>query len=184
MSDQSSPKPPSNQRFNPWPWGVAALLLVVVSVNLYVWRLASDRAPIVDDPSYYQLGVTHQKQIDRRAASRALGWRARYEWSASELSLWLLNAQGQAVEGMSGALELKRADTTRSDLKVPLTMSQPGVYRADLSGQIGGLHSYQVTLSKTREGASAGEASLEWLDAGSVTLSPAPASSQNKPEER
>jgi nitrogen fixation protein FixH len=171
MSESITPNTSAQRSFNPWPWGIAALLFTVVAVNLYVWRLASRNAPIVDDASYYQLGVEYQQEIDRRNASAALGWRAHYEWSAEGVSLWLLNREGKAVEGLTGELELKRADTRASDLKAPLSSSRPGVYEAKLKGHLGGLHSYRVTLSQPEQ--AQGEQSQGeqvWLDVGSVTL--------------
>lgn len=155
-------------RVSPWPWAVGALLAAVVGVNLYVLQLARRNAPVIAEEGYYQLGVAHQGRIDARRAARALGWRAEYSWAPDRLTLTLTDPEGRGVEGLAGALALRRADTALEDAAPPLAPLGAGRYEALLPPGRGGLYSFRVWLRGAR-GA--------WEDEGRARRAPRPAGS-------
>jgi nitrogen fixation protein FixH len=138
----------ASRPLNPWPWAVAALLSVVVGVNLYVFALARRNAPVLAEEAYYQLGLDHQARIDARRASRALGWRAAYAWEPARLTLTLVDASGVGVEGLEGSLRLRRADTALDDAQVSLSPLGGGRYEAALPPRLGGLYSFRASLAR------------------------------------
>lgn len=140
-------KTPYQQKHNLWPWFALVVLTIVVAVNIWVFMIAQESAPIISDESYYQLGIDYQKEIDRKIASQNLAWDAQLTWELQGLRLMIRSAKQEPVSGLHGYLKLYRSDRTDYDQKLVFKEINNGLYQANFLSSIQGAVNYSIHLT-------------------------------------
>lgn len=120
----------SPSRFNPWPYGIAAGLGVVIVVNILLVRIAAQDPPLVESDKPYEAGEAYQQEIEAFRASAALGWKAQLDVTGKGVRLALLDAAGAPVAGLRGAVVATRPERKDRDQTLTLEERSPGVYEA------------------------------------------------------
>lgn len=86
-----------------WPIAVTAVLVVFVSANLWMMRLAGDDPAFAIEPDYYRKAVAYDTTMAERRRSAALGWSASTSIAAGA-------ARGESI------LTVSLADSTRQPI--------------------------------------------------------------------
>lgn len=134
MNTDSAVAAPLKPSWNPWPYGLVAILGTfvcgVVSFGIIAIRNNQDLV----SPDYYDQEIRFQQQINRVARTEAL---------SSEVTVALVPGSGQlqlqVPANSVGTLKLYRPADARLDLVFPLTLDAQGRQRFDVSGLKPGL---------------------------------------------
>jgi nitrogen fixation protein FixH len=134
-------------RFNPWPIGVVAAIVLMMMTILTMVFIAVRNAPVlVDRGDYYERSVAYQGEIDARKAASALGYSAEIQPSSAAVELRLRDASGHPVTGRTGGATFARADTEAHDFQAPLVEVAPGRYRAARAHAVPGRYALTARL--------------------------------------
>jgi nitrogen fixation protein FixH len=126
-------------------WHVLAILLVtfgaVFAVNgAFIYRAyATFPGEVVEKP--FEEGVGFNGEIHRRAAARALGWKAELtdhvEGGRAELTLAMRDAQGRPLSGLHPVGQISRTVTLSGRQSVRFIETEAGVYAANVVAPTG-----------------------------------------------
>jgi nitrogen fixation protein FixH len=148
---------------NPWPWGIAAGLGVVVAVNAFMIHIAVSHPSAPASRDHYGESLRWNEVQVERGRAQALGWRVELRPCAAlraegcPLVLHVRDAAGAPVTGLRGTVVAQRADDPALDRKAEVSAStEAGDYDARLPLARPGLY----TLSIRLEGGAA-----PWVDA-------------------
>lgn len=156
-------------RENPWPWGIAIGLGVVVAVNAFMIHIALSHPSIPASRDHYGESQHWDEVQAERGRSQALGWRVELQ-PCGELSadgcalvLHVRDHAGAAVTGLRGTITAQRADDPRLDREAEVIASggESGRYEARLSLAEPGLYALSIRL----EGGPA-----PWVDARRIQV--------------
>lgn len=132
--------------FNPWPYSLAAFLILfgsgVIGFGFFAIRHHQDLVR----PDYYEYEVRYQEQIDRMARTRAL---------EEPIGIALAN-EGRTLKiqvpaGAQGIVHLYRPADARLDREIPLMVDAEGRQQLELEGFKAGL--WKVRVHWWRDGA-------------------------------
>ncbi len=129
----------------------------VVAANAALLFFALHSRPVLESEDYYADAVRFEDTLAERRASDALGWSAVVNVDG-QIAYELTDERGRPVEGLSGELQVRRADTREHDATHVLEETVPGRYTAPAPLHAG-LYSVDVRL----EGGPA-----PWVDRRSV----------------
>ncbi len=131
-----------------WVAAIAGLLGVNVLATLFLAVTAAHGGSEVI-PDYYESGVHYDTAIDRAAASRALGWRARAEVTGGQLVIDVRDATGAPLEGAHVAVSGYQRAFATERLEVALASSGE-VYRAAFPARAG-VQDLTITVERGRD---------------------------------
>lgn len=158
---------------NPWPWGIATGLGVVVAVNALMIHIALSHPSAPASRDHYGESLHWDAVQAERGRSQALGWRVEVEPCAGlstegcPLVLRVRDGVGAAVTGLHGTITAQRADDPGLDRAAEVIASdEAGGYRARLPLAQPGLYALSIRL----EGGPA-----PWVDARSIHVARAEA---------
>jgi nitrogen fixation protein FixH len=130
--------------FNPWPYGLAAVLICFCVIQLSLVTLASSSFEGLDDVEYYRHGVEYGKEIDRQERQMDLGWTIAHNLDQATspeekypLRFAMLDYDQKPVMHAKVKLRIGRPATLRDDRTYELKEVGPGVYAADVSLGLG-----------------------------------------------
>lgn len=134
-----------------WPIGMAVILAITVSANLYVYHLANDDPSFAVEPDYYQKAVHWDDELAQRRHNAELGWRATTALTAAadggaELRVRLTDSAGAPLAGATVRVEAFAID--RASQVATLTLAADT--GSDAGSDAGG--AYAARLSVARRG--------------------------------
>lgn len=142
----------SDRRAGRGVWiGVIAGLTFVVLANAAMISVAVRNPPAHETDDHYGDAMRYDEVIEARAASEALGWTVRIEPCRGHLddcafTIDVEDADGLAVGGLEGDIELRRADDERFDRRAKVTALRSGRYTTDVSLGAAGLYEVAIEL--------------------------------------
>jgi nitrogen fixation protein FixH len=111
---------------------VVAFFVAVVGVDVGMAIQAYSTFPGEVTAKPYEEGIGFNGEIHRRAAARALGWKAsltdRRDGAAVLLEMAVRDARGQPVTGLHPVATLARTVTTVGSRRLAFTETRPGTY--------------------------------------------------------
>lgn len=129
----------SESSFNPWPYGLAAVLISFCVIQLSLVTMASSGFEGLDEVEYYRHGIEYGKEIDRQERQRDLGWTIAHNLEQAgqpqeqfPLRIAMLDADHKPVMHARVKLKLGRPATLRDDQHYDLKEVGPGIYGGDL----------------------------------------------------
>jgi nitrogen fixation protein FixH len=142
---QATATAPAKPGFILTGWHVLAIFVVtfgiVIGVNVFMVMRAYATFPgqVVDKP--YEEGLGFNAAIHRRAAAKALGWKATLDndrtGAKAHLVLAIKDRDGQPVPGLTPTGQLTRTVTLEGAQAVRFHQTSPGVYEADVAAAKG-----------------------------------------------
>jgi nitrogen fixation protein FixH len=128
--------------FNPWPYGIIAFFVLLLSGMATVVGIAlTHRESMVSD-SYYEKELVFQQQIDSTARAQQAGASIRMDAASGRLLLAV--PAEQVAQAFSGAIELYRPSSPDLDRQLPFTPGADGVQTVDLTKLARGLWEVHV----------------------------------------
>lgn len=129
-----------------WPIGVVAGLSAVVIMNAIMIGIAISHPPTPASADHWSESLDWDRELALREHSAALAWSVAWLGRSSDrtLALDLIDAQGQALRGLRGAVRLERSDSAAHDLELPLREAGEGRYLA--LGELPARGLYRVTI--------------------------------------
>lgn len=125
--------------FNPWPYGLTAVLICFCVIQFSLVALASSGFEGLDDVEYYRHGVEYGKEIDRQERQRDLDWTIAHNLDQAvkpsdqfPLRIAMLDADQKPVMHAKVKLKVGRPATMRDDRRYELKEVGPGVYATDV----------------------------------------------------
>ena len=154
---------------NPWPWGIATGLGVVVAVNAFMIHIALSHPSVPASRDHYGESLHWDEVQAARGRSQALGWRVEVEPCAGlsaagcSLVLRVRDGAGAPVTGLHGTLTAQRADDPALDRNAEVIgRGEAGGYEAHLALAQPGLYALSIRL----DGGAA-----PWVDERSIHVS-------------
>lgn len=133
-----------------WAW--VPVLLLGSSVAFGAWRVAV----ILDDPSFaaedraYERGLEWDAELERRAASAALGWTVSVQpppaGGTGGLSVRVADRAGAPVAGLRGRVEGFHNAHPRELVEAALVERAPGEFAAAVIPRLPGLWQWRIAL--------------------------------------
>lgn len=145
---------------NRWPLGVAVALAGAVSLNVAMLAIAAGNRPVLETETAWVDGLDHQRLIDERRASAALGWRVDVATAEGRLAVTARDGAGRPLR-LRGEAQLTRADEARGDRTVEVVTSAEGEAAVPLADARAGVWRLRMRL--------AGEGGT-WVDERRVVL--------------
>lgn len=127
-----------------WPIGVAVILGATVVGNLVMMKVANGDPSFAIEPNYYQKAVQFDSTMAEAKRSAALGWSATSTIVASgaanahTVTVHLLDAQLQPVQGATVTITALFNARANDVLSATLHESAPGLYEASLAARYPG----------------------------------------------
>jgi nitrogen fixation protein FixH len=116
--------------------GVTAFFGLVIAVDAAFLTLAYRTHPgqVANKP--YEAGLLYNAELERQRRQAALGWRAAAEARPDGVAVWMRDAAGAPLAGLTVSADLQRPATGHGRTRLTLTETEPGFYvaRASLSG--------------------------------------------------
>ena len=116
--------------------GVTAFFGVIIGVDAAFLTLAYRTHPgqVADKP--YEAGLLYNAELQRQRRQTELGWRAAADATPDGLAVWMRDADGAPLPGLTVTADLQRPATEHGRTRLTLSESRPGLYvaRAELSG--------------------------------------------------
>lgn len=128
------------KKFNPWPYGLAAVLIAFCIIQFSLVAVASSGFEGLDDVEYYRHGIEYGEEIDRQERQRDLGWTVAHNLESLQgpseafpLRIALLDSDKKPIMHAKMNVKIGRPATMRDDRKYEFKEVGPGVYAADVS---------------------------------------------------
>ena len=116
--------------------GVTAFFGVIIAVDAAFLTLAYRTHPgqVADKP--YEAGLLYNAELERQRRQSGLGWRAAAEATPAGLAVWMRDAAGAPLAGLTVTADLQRPATEHGRTRLTLSEAEPGLYvaRAALDG--------------------------------------------------
>lgn len=116
--------------------GVTAFFGVIIAVDAAFLTLAYRTHPgqVANKP--YEAGLLYNAELQRQRRQAELGWRAAAESTPGGVSVWMRDAAGAPLTGLTVTVDLQRPATEHGRTRLTLSEAEPGLYvaRAELSG--------------------------------------------------
>mgnify|MGYP000026398588 CR=1 FL=1 len=130
----------NKKSFNPWPVGLATVLVCFCVIQFSLVAVASSGFEGLDDVEYYRHGVEYGEEIDRQERQRDLGWTIAHNLEQANapqeqfpLRIALLDSDQKPVMHAKVKLKIGRPATLRDDAGYELKEVGPGVYASDVN---------------------------------------------------
>lgn len=136
---------------NRWLWLIGALMVGFVLLSAWSFRRAARESSAVTDANYYSHGLRYNQTLLERQAAASHGWQTLARLDGPLVSIRLFDRERQAVAGAVATLTLLGSGTAHN-LRLPLQEVEPGLYRAELPGDLHGDLAAEVAIQ--RDGAS------------------------------
>ncbi len=134
-----------------WLWLIGVLLVGFVLLSAWSFRRAAKESSAVTDADYYSHGLRYNQTLLERQASASLGWQTTPQLEGNRVTIRLFDRDQQAVTGIEATLTLLGSGTAHNR-RLPLHEDEPGLYRAELPGDVHGDLAAEVAFQ--RNGAS------------------------------
>ena len=137
---------------NPWPWGIATGLGVVVAVNAFMIHIAISHPSAPASRDHYGESQRWDEVQAERGRSAALGWRvdvtpcAELTAEGCPLVMQVRDGAGAPVVGLHGTITAQRADDPALDREAAVTSHGEAGYAARLSLAQPGLYALSIRL--------------------------------------
>ena len=116
--------------------GVTAFFGLIIAVDAAFLTLAYRTHPgqVANKP--YEAGLLYNAELQRQRRQAELGWRAAAEATPQGLAVWMRDAEGQPLAGLTVVADLQRPATEHGRTQAPLSETEPGLYvgRIELAG--------------------------------------------------
>lgn len=147
----TKPNPSDGSARKNWHFPAIVVGLLVFSVGAQMYLLFSARsdggAQVESD--YYSRAAAWDDQKDLEAVSDALGWKLDVSATLSGgVQLTITDRHGEPVEGLSGAVELRRPSVVGSQGEAPIVRTGPGQYTAAVPLPKAGLWDFTVRAAR------------------------------------
>ena len=126
--------------FNPWPWGLSAVLIAFCVIQFSLVAVASSGFEGLDDVEYYRHGVEYGKEIARQERQRDLGWVIDHNLKQATapneqfpLRIAMLDSDQKPIMHAKVKIKVGRPATIKEDKTYELKEVGPGVYAADVA---------------------------------------------------
>lgn len=132
---------------NAWPIGVIVGLGAVVITNAVMIWIALSHPSTPASADHWGESLDWDRELAVREHSAALAWSVAQLGRSSDertLALDMIDAEGQALRGLTGAVRLERSDSATHDLELPLHEAGDGRYLA--LGELPTHGLYRVTI--------------------------------------
>lgn len=115
-----------------WHVGVAvtAFFGVIIAVDAAFLTLAYRTHPGQVAHKPYEAGLLYNSELERQRRQAALGWRAAAEARPDGLAVWMRDAAGAPLAGLTVAVDLQRPATEHGRTRLTLSETEPGLYVA------------------------------------------------------
>ncbi len=127
------------KNFNPWPYGLAATLIIFCVIQLSLVTLATTGFEGLDDVEYYRHGVEYGKEITRQERQQDLGWTIAHNLDKAQvphrefpLRIAILDNDEKPVMHAKVKVKIGRPATIKDDHTYELKEVGPGIYAADV----------------------------------------------------
>ncbi len=110
--------------------GVTAFFGVIIAVDAAFLTLAYRSHPgqVADKP--YEAGLLYNAELERQRRQDRLGWRAAAEARPDGLAVWMRDADGAPLAGLTVTADLQRPATEHGRTRLALRETEPGLYLA------------------------------------------------------
>jgi nitrogen fixation protein FixH len=132
-----------------WILGITGLLAGNVIAMVILAVVANDGGTQVI-PAYYDKAAHYDDELDRAAASRALGWHAEVAMAGGAIDVTVVDAAGRAVDGARVRITGYQRAHAAELLDVELATAGAGHYRGDVRERRGW---HDLTVIADRGGA-------------------------------
>jgi len=132
---------------NRWLWLIGALLVGFILLSAWSFRRAATESSTVTDANYYSHGLRYNQTLLERQASASLGWQTVPHLEGNRVTIRLFDRGRQAVAGAEAILTLLGTGTA-DNRRLPLHEVEPGLYRAELPGDLHGELAADVTFQR------------------------------------
>lgn len=134
----------TEKKFNPWPFGLTAVLIAFCIVQFSMVAVASSGFEGLDDVEYYRHGIEYGKEMDRQQRQRDLHWtidhnlaQATATKEAFPLRIALLDHDLKPIMHAKVKVKLGRPATLKDDAFYQLKEVGPGIYAGDVNIGLG-----------------------------------------------
>lgn len=132
------------KKFNPWPFGLAAVLIAFCVIQFSLVAVASSGFEGLDDVEYYRHGVEYGKEIDRQERQRDLGWTIAHNLHQTNgpsekfpLRVALLDSDQKPLMHVKMRVKIGRTATIKEDQLYEFKEVGPGIYSTDVALGLG-----------------------------------------------
>jgi nitrogen fixation protein FixH len=132
------------KNFNPWPYGLAAVLIAFCVIQFSLVALASSGFEGLDDVEYYRHGVEYGQEIERQEQQRDLGWTIAHNLDQAAqpteqfpLRIALLNYDQKPIQHAKLKVKIGRTATLKEDQVYEFKEVGPGIYSTDVKLGLG-----------------------------------------------
>lgn len=141
---------------NPWVLGWIALVVVVLAVNIGMISLAFITSPGLVTEDYYEKGIDHEKNFNKRMAARsALGWSYRTEFPTSPIMnteqlyrFSIVDKVGRPLSDARVNISVYRPSDADADFNVSMLEVAPGIYQAKVNYPLKGIWELTVQIQR------------------------------------
>ncbi len=124
-----------NKKFNPWPWGIAAGLCIVVAVNGFVFFLAGRNPFDLVTENYYQKALLFESTIQARNTTLRNGLKLTFSTirknGQTRLSAGISDRENRKIGGLHGAVTLFRPSDSKLDRQLELVENDAYLYTSE-----------------------------------------------------
>ena len=130
-----------------WLWLIGALMVGFVLLSAWSFRRAARESSAVTDADYYSHGLRYNQTLLERQTAASLGWQTLPQLEGNRVTIRLIDHDRQTVTGAAGTLTLLGTGTAHN-LQFPLREVEPGIYRAELPGDVHGQLAAEVAFQR------------------------------------
>ena len=133
-----------------WQFPAIVIGLLLFSVGSQVYLVASSQSDggAQVEKNYYSRALGWDETQQREAVSDALGWHMAIRATVGgDVVITVTDSRGEPVNGLSGAVELRRPSVAAGAGAAPLVSTGPGTYSAALPVKNAGLWDFTVTAT-------------------------------------
>jgi nitrogen fixation protein FixH len=145
MSATTSQRVETEPKFNPWPYGITAFLVLffgcVVSFGIFAVRQRVDLVRV----DYYEEELRYGKQYDRLSRTKSLEHSLSVAHLPEAHQIAVQLPPEHAVNGAKGTIQFYRPSDARLDREMPLATTASGMQLLDASTLQAGLWRVRVT---------------------------------------
>lgn len=130
--------------FNPWPYGLAGVLIAFCVIQFSLVTLATRSFEGLADVEYYRHGVEYGKEIDRQERQRSLDWTVAHNLEQATkpadkfpLRVALLDSDKKPIMHAKLRVTVGRVATKREDQSYEFKEVGPGVYASEIQLGLG-----------------------------------------------
>ncbi len=138
-------------------WMGLPVLLLLMSFSIGVTAIwASSRgAAAEEEHDYYERGIQWEQHQEAIAASRSLGWKARFDADPVKalgqpmaVRFVMTDGEGQPVTGAVGRVRAIHNADARNVFEGEVAESEPGIYRFELAPHRAGIWRWELVLER------------------------------------